>query len=471
MLFNSLTFVVFFALVMALHALPISWTAKKRNLLIASYLFYAVWNPPFVILLWISTLTDWWVAGRMQSARGARARRGLLFVSLAINLGLLAYFKYAGFVLENLVTVLHALGVEYQPPPLGIILPLGISFYTFQTLSYTISVYRGEMRPWNSFLDFALFVTFFPQLVAGPIVRAEDFLPQCLAPTRVDGRQLGWGLAMMLIGLFQKVVLADALLAPSADRVFANPAGAGALDAWIGTLAFSAQILFDFGGYSSCAIGAGLCLGFRLPANFDAPYAASGFSDFWRRWHISLSSWLRDYLYIPLGGNRKGRRRTHVNLLLTMLIGGLWHGAAWNFVVWGGLHGLYLTLERLWRDARRPSGRATTAPGRLFVYLATFAIVAVTWVFFRAAHLGDAFVLLGAMASVAPAALLDARECAIVGVIVACTLIAHVSLRDVDLESFVPQLPVWIRSGALAAMLVSLMLSPGDDRAFIYFQF
>jgi alginate O-acetyltransferase complex protein AlgI len=471
MLFNSLTFIAFFALVMVAHQLPISWTAKKRNLLVASYVFYAAWNPPFIVLVWLSTVTDWFVARGIAASKVASTRRALLLTSLGVNLGLLAYFKYAGFMLDNFVWTLSLLGIVYRPPELDIILPLGISFYTFQTLSYTISVYRNEMRPAKSFLDYALFVTFFPQLVAGPIVRAQEFLPQCLAPKRADARQLGWGLCLLVFGLFQKVVLADALLAPAADLVFGATSRAGALDAWTGTLAFSCQIFFDFAGYSSCAIGAGMCLGFVLPENFRFPYAASGFSDFWRRWHISLSSWLRDYLYIPLGGNRRGRSRTYVNLMITMLLGGLWHGAAWHFVVWGALHGAYLAIERMVREKLGGPSRVRGAFRQHMACVGTFLVVSVTWVFFRAENIQGALQLLDVMLSGRASPLVGGLQCAGVTMIVVCTVFVHILLRDADLEDRVRRVPLWLRATVLALMLCSLMLSPGDDRAFIYFQF
>ena len=245
--------------------------------------------------------------------------------------------------------MLHALGVDFHPATPNIILPIGISFYTFETICYTIDVYLGRCKPFASFLDYALFVTFFPHLVAGPIVRAHEIVPQFerAAPRDAHTRSAS-GLFLMRLGLFEKIVLAD--IAPGAGRrttCSARTQPLGALDAWVGILAFSGQIFCDFAGYSTCAIGAALCFGFSLPDNFRFPYAAIGFSDFWRRWHISLSRWLRDYLYIPLGGNRNGEVRTHVNLMLTMLIGGLWHGASWTFVIWGGLHGFYLVVERL----------------------------------------------------------------------------------------------------------------------------
>jgi alginate O-acetyltransferase complex protein AlgI len=320
MLFNSFTFLVFFAIVLLIHRVSFSWTQKKIHLLLASYLFYAAWNPPFVVLLWISTAVDWLVGRRLHASDDAGTRKRWVAVSLAVNLGLLGYFKYAGFVLENFVWLVQRLGFDYNPAAPNIILPLGISFYTFQTLSYTLSIYRRDGEPADSLVDFALFVTFFPQLVAGPIVRATDFIVQLATPKQADAQQLGWGLAMMNFGIFQKVVLSDTLLAPVADKVFGFPRIAGTVDAWIGSLAFSGQIFFDFAGYSSCAIGAALCLGFVLPENFRCPYASLGFSDFWRRWHISLSTWLRDYLYISMGGNRAGAVRTYINLAATMLL-------------------------------------------------------------------------------------------------------------------------------------------------------
>ena len=471
MLFNSLTFLVFFVVVVALHRLPLAWGVKKFNLLIASYLFYAAWNPPFVILLWISTLTDWWVGNRLAGEEAPDRRRALVGISLAVNLGLLGYFKYAGFVLENFVWLVNSLGIEYAPAAPNIILPLGISFYTFQTLSYTLTIYRRESEPAKRFLDFALFVTFFPQLVAGPIVRATEFISQLEAPRRADSRQWGWGLGLLTFGLFEKVVLSDTLLAPIADRVYQMPGHAGTVDAWIGTLAFSCQIFFDFGGYSLCAIGAALCLGFVLPKNFNFPYASLGFSDFWRRWHISLSTWLRDYLYISLGGNRRGRARTYLNLALTMLLGGLWHGASWNFVIWGGLHGFYLIVERWLREWVPPLRIFAGRPFKAVAGLATFVLVCITWVFFRAPTLADATRLVKVMFSGTPSGRVDEFQIWTTLGIVALTLVTHAILRNSDLEERFMRLPLWLRGPILAFPILCLFVAPGDDRAFIYFQF
>ena len=352
MIFNSLTFLVFFGCVMALHYAPFfSWHQKKINLLIASYLFYAAWNPPFVILLWISTVVDWWAAQWMVRAKRERTRKAWMLTSVAVNLGMLGYFKYGGFLLQNFVEIAGSLGIIYHPPGWDIVLPVGISFYTFATLSYTLDVYLRRSKPAGSFLNYALFVTFFPHLVAGPIMRPTELVPQFEEPRQAKPNQIFFGLALLTLGLFQKVVLADGFLAPVVEAVYdAHDKVPGILDSWVATLAFAGQIFCDFAGYSTSAIGIALCLGFAMPDNFRFPYGAVGFSDFWRRWHITLSSWLRDYLYIPLGGNRRGQGRTYMALMGTMLLGGLWHGANWTFVVWGGLHGLYLSAERWLRS-------------------------------------------------------------------------------------------------------------------------
>lgn len=473
MVFNSLTFVAFFALVVGLHALPLRWTTKKANLLVASYLFYAAWNPPFVVLLWISTVIDWWAANRLSRTDRPAARRGWLLVSIVVNLGLLGYFKYGGFVMENLQATLAAAGIAYAPPDWHVVLPVGISFYTFQTMSYTLDVYLRRAAPSRSFLDFALYVTFFPQLVAGPIVRPSQLLPQFAVPRRATASQFAFGLGLMTLGLFQKIVLADGFLAPAAEAVFDARPGtvAGALDAWAGTLAFGAQIFCDFAGYSTIAIGTGLCLGFALPDNFRYPYAAVGFSDFWRRWHITLSAWLRDYLYIPLGGNRFGAARTYFALMGTMLLGGLWHGASWTFVAWGGLHGLYLAAERGLRArfaGYRPGAAATLALGLL-----TYALVNLTWVFFRADSFAEAWSLLRGMfgfnAGAAP--ILSTALLAPALAIVACLLAAHWWMRLRTLASVVGNARPAVLSSACALMLFAVVVTQGSGDAFIYFQF
>jgi alginate O-acetyltransferase complex protein AlgI len=468
LVFNSLTFILFFTVVVAIYRLPIGWTARKLHLLLASYLFYAAWNPPFVILLWISTAVDWWAARRLAQNH----RKLFVGISLLVNLGMLGFFKYADFALEALHILLAGLGIDYRPPELGMILPVGISFYTFQTISYTIDVYRGRIPPARSLLDFALYVSFFPQLVAGPIVRATRFLPQLASEARFSVQQLGFGAALLVAGLFEKVVLADGIFAPIADQVFASPARAGFLDAWCGTLAFACQILLDFSGYSTCAIGAALCLGFNIPANFRMPYAAIGFSDFWRRWHISLSSWLRDYLYISLGGNRRGALRTQINLMIVMLLGGLWHGASWQFVLWGGIHGLLLIGERQMLPWIRARTWHRNLAVRFAAALATFAAVCVAWVPFRATSLADTRDLLGAMLLGSGENIeLGQRAVVLAMGVAGLLLIAQWVFRERDAEKVWAQMPIALRALVLSALLLAIVFAPGENRAFIYFQF
>ena len=465
--FNSWTFLVFFGCVFVLHRVMPTWTLRKRVLLLASYVFYAAWNPPYVLILLFSTTFDWWLARRIWRTTDQRRRRLLLLSSLICNLGLLGFFKYGSFLLENFQSLLSLTGVAYHAPQDTIVLPIGISFYTFASLSYTIDVYRREIDADQPWLDYALFVSFFPHLVAGPIVRARVLLPQIAQPRQASADQLGWGLTLVIAGLFCKVVLADNIFAPVVDAVYLAPDKANALDAWLAVFGFSAQIYYDFNGYSLCAIGLALCFGFAFPDNFRHPYAARSFSDFWRRWHISLSTWLRDYLYIPLGGSRHGAARTCASLMLTMLIGGLWHGASWMFVLWGGLHGTYLVLER----QLRPRFASMPAPEWLTALL-VFVVVSLTWVPFRApsleamSHFVAAFLRLGAEPRVD---LMPATLC-LLGV--AATLRWHHWLRDRSLEEGFGQFANLAQTTAIGFCLVAMYLyGGGEQRAFIYFQF
>jgi alginate O-acetyltransferase complex protein AlgI len=474
MIFNSLTFVVFFAVVVGLHYLPLNWKIKKTNLLVASYLFYAVWNPPFVILIWISTVVDWKVAQWIHAEDRQSQRRMLLMLSLMTNLGILGYFKYGEFLLENWQSLMLTVGIDYQVPSWSIILPVGISFYTFQTLSYTLDIYFRRSTPAKSLLDFSLFVTFFPQLVAGPIVRPTQLIPQFAQPHVANTQQFFWGIALVILGLFQKVVIADGLLAPSVDAVYGAETAVSGLDAWMGTLAFSGQIFSDFAGYSTTAIGVALCLGFSLPTNFNSPYGAVGFSDFWRRWHITLSTWLRDYLYIPLGGNRSGNRRTYINLMLTMLLGGLWHGASWSFVVWGGLHGSFLAVER-WLTARYGDMQIVSqAWFRLLMALLTYLLVNLTWVFFRAPDFGTAWRIITSMFGFAPsdaATPLPTLYLVEVALAIGGLVTAHWLMRDTNIEQVAAKLPRWLLVLMLAGMAFLVIITQGSGNAFIYFQF
>ena len=474
MLFNSLTFALFFAVVLLAHRLAAGWNAQKNILLVASYIFYGSWNPPFALLLAFSTTLDWWLGRALGRAEDPVRRKALLILSLASNLSLLGYFKYGEFLLSSFSDSVALLGVHYAPPDLGIVLPVGISFYTFQSMSYTIDVYRREIKSTWSFRDFALFVSFFPQLVAGPIVRAREFLPQLEVQRRASSDQLGWGLCLLLIGLFWKVVLADTVFAPVVDQVYLDPSRASAIDAWAAVFGFSGQIFYDFAGYSLCAIGAALCFGFALPDNFRYPYAALGFSDFWRRWHISLSTWLRDYLYVSLGGNRQGAWLTYRNLMLTMLIGGLWHGASWLFVLWGGLHGFYLAMERFIRGRLDPSEAvpAKSAWVTILGMIATFLVVSLTWIPFRATDGANAMALTGALFGSSRGSVLEIEALALCLLAMVATVATQIAARNSSPEATFAALRPAARVSGLALMLLAIYFcSGGDDRAFIYFQF
>src|SRR2546429_3814683 len=421
MLFNSLTFVVFFTVVVSLYWSMRSWNARKNLLAVASYIFYGAWNPPFAALLFSTTAMDFWLGRRIAKAKNQPSRRGWLVGSVCMNLSMLGFFKYGNFLLENFQWPLARIGVIYHPPHLDILLPVGISFYTFHSLSYTLDIYRGVLQPTKSLRDFVLAVSFFPQLVAGPIVRAGDFLPQLVTAPGLRAGQFLWGLLLMTLGLFEKIVLADTMLSGSADRIFGYAGPLIALDSWLGVMAFAGQIFFDFAGYSTCAIGAALCLGFHLKDNFRFPYAAIGFSDFWRRWHISLSTFLRDYLYIPLGGNQVRPVRAATNLVIVMFLGGLWHGAAWTFVVWGLLHGSYLFIGRVVRGLFGNKEWANNLATRLLGGFATFISLRVAWGFFRAPDFTIASGMLGGMFGQHPHgdAILTTRELLQIGSVTA----------------------------------------------------
>ncbi|GAA4312842.1 MBOAT family protein [Christiangramia aestuarii] len=439
-------------------------------LLLASYIFYGLWNPPLVILLWISTVVDWTAGNKLAIEEDGRKRKLWLLLSMFTNLGFLAFFKYGNFLLENFTAGMNAVGMTYEPQPMDIILPMGISFYTFQTMSYTIDMYYQRIKPARTFLDFALYVTFFPQLVAGPIVRAGNLIGQFYEEKKATANQFFWGLFLLTIGLFQKVVLADTLLSGTSDRVFGSKEILNSLDAWTGTLAFSGQIFFDFAGYSTCAIGIALMLGIILPDNFRYPYAATGFSDLWRRWHISLSTWLRDYLYIPLGGNRHGITQMYVALMLTMLLGGLWHGAAWTFVIWGALHGIYLVLERVFKNKLRIK---VTPVNGIFLALLTYTCVNITWVFFRAREFETAKNMITSMFFMngEGVKLLQNFDIIKVMVLISLLFICHYLMRNSSLKELSLKTPAWLLGIGWAVMLFLIVISQGSGQQFIYFQF
>ena len=389
MVFNSATFAAFFVVVFVAAWLLRGRLALRHALLLAaSYVFYGHWSPKFLLLIVGSTVLDYCLGLAMEATRSPRKRKLYVIASLCGNLGVLGFFKYFNFFTHEAVALLNAMGFAAHEPTLSIALPVGISFYTFQTLSYTIDVYRGKLEVEHSLLRFALFVAFFPQLVAGPIVRASHFLPQLRKAPSLNLEQARSGLYLMFWGLTKKVVIADFLGATLVDAYWGAPgaelAGIGGL---IAIYAYAFQIYGDFSGYSDMAIGAARLLGYELGPNFDAPYRAMNPSDFWRRWHISLSQWLRDYLYIPLGGNRKGPVRTYINLALTMLLGGLWHGASWMFVIWGAFHGLMLIVHRLWSRGVEPDPAELSFVQRAWRRVGFFQLTCIGWIFFRSVDL------------------------------------------------------------------------------------
>ncbi len=394
MLFPTIEFALFFLVVFTVSWLlmprPAVW---KPFVLAASYLFYGYADARFVLLLFASTVFNQVLAEVLHRVRGRpRAGTAALVVAVAGNLGALAWFKYYNFFLDSVTAVLARVHLDPPLPLLQVALPVGISFFTFQALSYVIDVHRGAIPPARP-VDFAVYLAFFPHLVAGPIVRASEFLPQLARPR--DPRAIPATRAFFLIGggLVKKIVVADVLATRFVDGVFALPGQHTALETLLGVYGYAVQIFCDFSAYSEIAIGLALLLGFRFPENFDAPYTAVSLQDFWRRWHMSLSRWLRDYLYVPLGGNRGPAVTVYRNLMVTMLLGGLWHGAAWNFVVWGGIHGAWLALER-WRPPDR-----STVVRRVVGRVVTFHVVCLAWVFFRADGLGTVFAVLGRLVS------------------------------------------------------------------------
>jgi alginate O-acetyltransferase complex protein AlgI len=471
MLFNSLSFALFLIIVIALYYSKIlNWTNKKRMLLFASYIFYGLWNPPLVILLWISTVVDWVTGKKLATEENQHKRKLWLLLSMVVNLGFLIFFKYRNFLLENFNTVVSSYGSEFHSQPMDIILPMGISFYTFQTMSYTIDMYLKRSERAKTFLDFALYVTFFPQLVAGPIVRAQDLISQFYEEKKATANQFIWGLFLLTLGLFQKVVMADTLLSDTVEKVYGADKILNFWDAWMGTLAFSGQIFFDFAGYSTCAIGISLMLGIILPDNFKYPYGSLGFADLWKRWHITLSSWLRDYLYIPLGGNRNGIVRMYSALMITMLVGGLWHGAAWTYIVWGGLHGTYLILERL---QRQYLPFKITAGNGIFVAFTTFTCVNITWVFFRANDFKTAWNIIGSMFYLNPEGekVLGSFDILQVGVITAILFLCHWFMRNTSVEAVSKKISPISLAVIWAIMFFLIAIAQGSGEQFIYFQF
>jgi len=397
MLFNTPDFIIFFIIFLTTIVIIKNRKFQHLFLLLASYFFFYYSSNYLIVLLLYTTVWDFYLAQAIHSAKTTNKKKALLITSLAGNLGLLGFFKYADFAITQFNVLGQQFDVGQQIPLLHLALPIAISFYTFHSVGYIIDVYRGYVKPTKSFTDYAIFVAFFPQLVAGPILRASHFLPQLrekveqanvsakLRQIVIENTNLKLGITMISFGLFKKMFFADNI-SPMVNDIFANPIGLDSFTIIIGTIGFGMQIYCDFSGYTDIALGAALIMGFKIPINFNKPYFATSPSDFWRRWHISLSSWLRDYLYIPLGGNKKSRPRTYFNLMTVMFLGGLWHGASWNFVIWGVLHGAYLAIHKAILD--KFPGIAInrffkSKAGFVFSILATQYLVFLTWIAFR----------------------------------------------------------------------------------------
>lgn len=390
MVFNSIDFLIFFPIVTAVY-LILPKKVKYIWLLVASYYFYMSWNPKYIVLIVFSTVVTYAMGLIMEKAKSVKAKKGILACGIVLNLGVLFVFKYLDFFFLNLNRALSVMHVSAVEKPFDFLLPVGISFYTFQAVGYSIDVYRGEIKAEKNFLKYALFVSFFPQLVAGPIERSKNLLHQIddMGKRRLwtyDGIVSGFG--MMLWGLFMKMVIADRV-SIFVDSVYDNLFRAGTVETVAAALGFSLQIYADFAGYSAIAIGCARVMGINLMENFNTPYFATGIADFWRRWHVSLSTWFRDYLYIPLGGNRKGKLRKYLNLMITFLVSGLWHGAAWSYVIWGGIHGAFQIVEDLIKPVREKAEKRLNVKTEAFSYrfgqmFVTFVITTFAWIFFRA---------------------------------------------------------------------------------------
>jgi len=478
MLFDTPVYIAFLTLVVVIY-----WRLTRRAqnvfLLAASYFFYAWWDWRFLGLILISTIVDYYCAHIVDRSDDAMRRKAALVLSVTLNLGFLGVFKYYNFFIDSFAGLLDTLGITVSHSTLRILLPPGISFYTFQALAYIVDVYYRRMKPATSLVDYSLFISLFPHLIAGPIQRPSHLLPQVQQERRFDSVRFFDGLQLIVSGLFRKVVVANncALLADAAFNGRLGEPNVAVVA--IGVYAFAWQIYGDFSGYSDMARGSAQLMGFHFMVNFRQPYLAQSLQDFWRRWHISLSTWLRDYLYISLGGSHHGERKTHRNLMLTMLIGGLWHGANWTFVVWGGIHGVGLSIERFFR--RVFSGRhvgdegagrlAIASPAAWLRRVFVFHLVCLSWIFFRATSIGDAFTFLGGVGRVSW--IPEYATACIFLVAFTLPMLCIDLLNERRAEEYVME-----RSNPMARVAIALTLlvavfffAGGSTNAFIYFQF
>lgn len=495
MLFNSIDFLIFFPIVALVYFL-IPHKVRYLWLLAASYYFYMCWNPQYALLILTSTVITF-LSGLLISGadkKGKENRKKLyVAISFVSNLAILFLFKYFYFAVININRVLAAIGLELITPRFNLLLPVGISFYTFQALSYTMDVYRNHVKVEKNFLKYALFVSFFPQLVAGPIERSSNLLSQIHERHEFDLHRVARGLQLMLWGFFQKMVIADRA-AYIVNSVYNSPGAATStgLVVVLATVLFAFQIYCDFSSYSDIAIGAAEVMGFRLMKNFDTPYFSRSVSEFWRRWHISLSTWFRDYLYIPLGGNRKGKLRKHINLMIVFLVSGLWHGASWNFIIWGGLNGLYQVVGELTFGLRKKisdklSGGRDNFSSRLLKTLTTFSLICFSWIFFRANGTRDAFMLIRGMFSefnpwiITDGTLfslgLDGADMFVLfAALLVLLLVSVAKYKKVHLRQWLSEQGLWFRytiylAGIFSVLVFGVYGARFDASQFIYFQF
>ncbi len=469
MLFNSWHFLAFILIVLTVDsAVRSEVRARRWFLLAASYYFYAQWNWQYLGLIAFTTVLDFYVGQRIR-ASGFPGR--WLALSLTLNLGVLACFKYADFVINSVNAGIAWVEPSWHWSTLDLILPIGISFYTFQSISYTVDLYRGELEPRRNLVDYALFLGFFPHLVAGPIVRASEFFRELDLERRCSSREGQLAIALIVLGLVKKMVGADSL-SQFVDPVFAAPALATPMDAWLAMYAYAFQIYFDFSGYTDVAIGIAALMGIRFPQNFNHPYLSTSFQEFWRRWHMTLSRWLRDYLYISLGGSRYGPSRTSANLMLTMLLGGLWHGASWNFVFWGAAHGTYLVAER---GAMRlfPAFYASRARSVLILrWLIVLNAVCLAWLLFRTANLEQFWAMLVRMGEIFTIGPLRTSESKNLALLLLLLMLFHWKFGKRSLQERLGEAsPTTYALGIGAALLALITLSPSTVIPFIYFQF
>lgn len=470
LLFNSALFLGLFLVFYALYIrLRYQRMLRIGYVILFSLFFYYKSSGIYVLLLIFSSIVDYYIGHILCTSKNQAVRKRWLWLSIIVNLGMLGYFKYTNFFIDNINTITGG-GLK----PLDIFLPIGISFYTFQTMSYSIDLYRRKITPANNFWDFMFFVSFFPQLVAGPIVRAGQFIPQISKEPKLSRYGLDKAILLIITGLLKKAVISDYISVNFVDRVFDNPTLYSSVENLMATYAYGIQIYCDFSGYSDIAIGLALLLGFRLPQNFRSPYQSTSITEFWRRWHISLSSWLRDYLYISLGGNRKGNRRTYVNLFIVMLLGGLWHGASWKFVLWGTLHGSLLAIER---GIRKTFGVSRLLITRVLGWVFTFHFVMFAWIFFRAKDFGTAILVLRQIGNVFSENYLIAnvfKGYKYVLILMSIALFTHLLPNKYlfSLYSVYRRMALWTKAICLGVVIWVVYLTASSDvQPFIYFQF